>query len=47
MVDEELIQASLDRDEDSKTICRRLVDQALEAGGKDNVTVAVARYQFS
>lgn len=46
MVDEELIQASLDRDEDSKMICRRLVDQALEAGGKDNVTVAVARYQF-
>ncbi len=46
MVDEDLIQATLDSDEDSKTICRRLVEQALEAGGHDNVTVAVARYRF-
>lgn len=46
MVDEDLIQATLDREEDSKTICRRLVEQALEAGGKDNVTVVVARYRF-
>ncbi len=46
MVDEDLIQATLESAEDSKTICRRLVEQALEAGGHDNVTVAVARYRF-
>lgn len=46
MIDEDLIEATLDREADSKTTCRRLVDQALEAGGKDNVTVAVARYRF-
>ena len=43
MVGEDLIQATLDREEGSKTICRRLVEQALEAGGKDNVTVVLAR----
>ena len=46
MVEESLIQSALDREEDSKTTCRRLVEQALEAGGKDNVTVAVAHYRF-
>ena len=47
MVEESLIQSTLDGEEDSKTICRRLVEQALEAGGKDNVTVAVAHYRFN
>ena len=46
MMDEDLIQSTLERDEDSKAICSRLVEQALKAGGKDNVTVAVARYRF-
>jgi hypothetical protein len=32
---------------DSAQICQRLVDRALGTGGKDNVTVMVARYGFS
>jgi protein phosphatase len=32
--------------ESAEAACRRLVDRALEAGGKDNVTVAVARYRL-
>ena len=46
MVDEDFIQTTLAGDEDSKSTCRRLVEQALEAGGRDNVTVAMARYRF-
>jgi len=29
----------------AESVCRQLVDQALQAGGKDNVTVIVARYE--
>jgi protein phosphatase len=31
----------------SGTLCERLIDRALEAGGKDNVTVIVAQYRIS
>jgi protein phosphatase len=34
------------REESSAQVCQRLVDRALDAGGKDNVTVIVARYRF-
>ena len=30
----------------STEICRKLIDLALEAGGKDNVTAVVARYHI-
>jgi serine/threonine protein phosphatase PrpC len=33
-------------EEDSAQVCQRLVQQALATGGKDNVTVIVARYGF-
>jgi protein phosphatase len=46
MVDERRIAEILARPERSKDLCQRLVDLALEAGGKDNVTVVVARYRF-
>jgi serine/threonine protein phosphatase PrpC len=44
MVPDEKIGAVLAAKEPAETACRRLVDLALEAGGKDNVTVVVARY---
>ena len=47
MVDDETIAGVLKKKEDSAGACRALVDAALEAGGKDNVTVIVARYRFS
>jgi protein phosphatase len=47
MVDDETIAAVLASNEPSAHICQRLVDLALERGGKDNVTVVVARYDFS
>jgi protein phosphatase len=47
MVDEGTIAAVLAGGETSAQICQRLVDLALEGGGKDNVTVAVARYDLS
>jgi serine/threonine protein phosphatase PrpC len=44
MVTDEMITMVLAAQEPAETACRRLVDIALEAGGKDNVTVVVARY---
>jgi protein phosphatase len=44
MVDESVITAELGRHAASDASCRALVDRALEAGGKDNVTVAIAGY---
>jgi PPM family protein phosphatase len=46
MVPEERIAAVLQEARTSADACRRLVDSALEAGGKDNVTVVVARYRI-
>lgn len=46
MVDNETIAKLLGSGEPAETICQRLVDRALEAGGKDNVTVVVARYRL-
>jgi PPM family protein phosphatase len=45
MVDNSVIAEILASDEPSPMIAQRLVDKALDAGGKDNVTVVVARYR--
>jgi PPM family protein phosphatase len=46
MVPDEMIAMVLAAKEPAESACRRLVDLALEAGGKDNVTVVVARYRI-
>jgi protein phosphatase len=46
MVADEVIGEVLGSAEAVPAICQRLVDRALEAGGKDNVTVVVARYRL-
>jgi PPM family protein phosphatase len=46
MIDDAAIAAVLGREASSEEMSRDLVDQALEAGGKDNVTVAVAAYRI-
>ncbi|MBX6315298.1 MAG: serine/threonine-protein phosphatase [Isosphaeraceae bacterium] len=45
-VTEERITSVLARAESPDAACRRLVDLALDAGGPDNVTAIVARYQI-
>ncbi|MGH9335887.1 MAG: PP2C family protein-serine/threonine phosphatase, partial [Vicinamibacteria bacterium] len=44
MVDDAGIARVLENTRSSGDACRRLVDLALENGGKDNVTVVLARY---
>jgi protein phosphatase len=46
MVPEESIARVLRETRSSSDACRRLIDYALEAGGKDNVTVVVAKYRI-
>jgi serine/threonine protein phosphatase PrpC len=46
MVEDEGIAGVLAGTESSEEACRRLVDLALENGGKDNVTVVLARYSI-
>jgi protein phosphatase len=46
MVNEESIARELARGTSSEDTCQALVDQALERGGKDNVTVVVATYHL-
>jgi protein phosphatase len=46
MVEDEGIARVLAGTESSDEACRRLVDLALENGGKDNVTVVLARYSI-
>lgn len=46
MVDDAAIASLLGRSATSDEACQALVAAALEKGGKDNVTVALARYRF-
>jgi protein phosphatase len=46
MVDDAAIAAVLGGAASADEACRALVDAALEGGGRDNVTVALARYRF-
>ena len=46
MVSEEAIAQELSAPGGSAAVCQRLVDLALEAGGKDNVTVILGRYRI-
>jgi PPM family protein phosphatase len=46
MVNEKMIAKILASTEPAKQICKSLVDEALRAGGKDNVTTVFARYGF-
>jgi serine/threonine protein phosphatase PrpC len=44
MVPDDEIAALLARHPAPQAACQALVERALEAGGKDNVTVLIARY---
>ncbi len=46
MVDHATIRAILGGAASAEEACRKLVEQALKNGGKDNVTVVLARYRF-
>ena len=46
MIPETMIARELAASGSSAGVCRRLVDLALDAGGKDNVTVVLARYHI-
>jgi len=46
MVSSETIAVVLSEAPSSKAACDSLIDLALAAGGLDNVTVLLARYQF-
>lgn len=45
MVPDQQIASALETAQTCEVACQVLLDQALEAGGKDNITIAVARYR--
>jgi protein phosphatase len=45
-VDDDTIRATLQRALSSNEACERLVQLALDGGGRDNVTVVVASFEF-
>jgi protein phosphatase len=46
MVADDVIAAVLTEAQSSETACQNLINLALAAGGKDNITVVLARYHF-
>ena len=46
MVQQSIVAAILGESKTSDETCQRLVDAALDNGGKDNVTVVLARYRL-
>lgn len=46
MVDDEVIESVLNRGDSAQAECQNLLNLALSNGGKDNVTMVVARYSF-
>jgi serine/threonine protein phosphatase PrpC len=44
MVSDQQIASTLETAETCELACRLLLDQALDAGGKDNITITIARY---
>jgi serine/threonine protein phosphatase PrpC len=46
MVDDASIEAILNKNTEAVAACRRLVDVALDKGGRDNITAIVARYRI-
>jgi protein phosphatase len=46
MVEDKLIESVLLKEDSAQSACRNLVDLALANGGRDNVTVIVARYSI-
>lgn len=46
MVNDDTIAKILARGDNAEATCKRLIEQALANGGKDNVTVIVARYRM-
>jgi serine/threonine protein phosphatase PrpC len=46
MIPEEEISAALEKRKSASHICRALIEQALDAGGTDNVTVVLGCYQI-
>jgi protein phosphatase len=47
MINPAIIASILGSAATAKEACQTLIDRALEAGGRDNVTVALARYRFT
>lgn len=47
MLPDDRIAAILREDQSAQEACQQLIHQALEAGGKDNVTAIVARYRIA
>lgn len=45
-LEEEAIARSIDRGLSAEKSCRDLLDQALNAGGRDNITIAMLRYRI-
>jgi serine/threonine protein phosphatase PrpC len=46
MVPDEAIAGTLGKGKTAAADCRALIEMALEAGGRDNVTVVLARYRI-
>jgi serine/threonine protein phosphatase PrpC len=46
MVDTEVISSVLSRAASADEACQVLLAAALKNGGKDNITIALARYRF-